>query len=134
MLSPPTEIAMPAVNRLGLAFLFLIAAFVVLIAIACASLWAAGQAMLALVVALVGVAAGAAGAVTYWIAQGEGAEPGEPCPACVAGQAVATPVRKPIRVQAMPVADLPPEYVAAVMKGTRLRTHALRTQAQGRAH
>jgi hypothetical protein len=128
---------MPAANRLGLAFLLLIAAFVVLIAIASASLWAAGQAMLALVVAVVGVGAGAAGAATYWIAQGEGPE-GEPCAASVAGPAIATPVRKPIRVQAMPVADLPPEYVAAVMRGTRARTHALRTQAQaqaqGRAH
>lgn len=124
---------MQAASRLGLAFLLMIAAFVALIAMASAGLWAAGQGMLALVVAVVGVGGGAAGALTYRIAQGE--EPVEPPgPVSTLEHPVASPVRKPIRVQAMPVADLPPEYVAAVMKGTRVRTHALRTQAQGRAH
>lgn len=124
---------MQAASRLGLAFLLMIAAFVALIAMASAGLWAAGQGMLALVVAVVGVGGGAAGALTYRIAQGE--EPVErPGPGSTLEHPVASPVRKPIRVQAMPVADLPPEYVAAVMKGTRVRTHALRTQAQGRAH
>ena len=125
---------MQAANRLGLAFLLLTAAFVALIAIASASLWAAGQGMLALVVAVVGVGGGAAGAITYRIAQGEGEEPVAPCPVPTLSEPAATPVRKAIRVQAMPVADLPPEYLAAVMKGTRVRTQALRTQAQGRAH
>ena len=125
---------MQAAKRLGLAFLLMIAAFVALISIASASLWAAGQGMLALVVAVVGLGGGVAGAITYRIAQGE--EPVEPLPASTLRHPVASPVRKPIRVQAMPVADLPPEYLAAVMKGTRARTHALRTQAQaqGRAH
>ena len=125
---------MQAANRLGLAFLLMIAAFVALISIASASLWAAGQGMLALVVAVVGVGGGAAGVTTYWIAQGEGEEPGTPCPVSTLPHPMTSPVRKPIRVQAMPVADLPPEYLAAVMKGTRVRTHALRTQAQGRGH
>jgi hypothetical protein len=38
---------------------------------------------------------------------------------------------KPLRVLTMPVADLPPEYVAAVMQGAKVRLSALKAQSRG---
>lgn len=124
---------MQATTRLRLAFLMLIAAFVVLVGFAAASLAMAGQAAMAMVVVLAGIAGVAAGVATWLMVRREEDEP-----AIAEPQPVAPPVpldqpqglapRRPVRVQALPVARLPPEYVAAVTRGMRARTSALRAQ------
>lgn len=124
---------MQAATRLRLAFLLLIAAFVVLVGFAAASLALAGQPAMAMVAVLAGIAGVAAGVATWLLVRREDDEP------AIAGpQPIAPPValarphvlapRRPVRVQAMPVARLPPEYVAAVTRGMRARTSALRAQ------
>ena len=40
-------------------------------------------------------------------------------------------VRRPTRVQSMPVAELPPEYVNAVMRGAQARLSALKAESRG---
>lgn len=117
--------------RLRFAFVLLIAAFVVLVGFAAATLAMAGQAAMAMMVVVAGIAGVAAG-VTTWLLVGRV----EDEPAIAEPEPVAPPVplarphvlasRRPVRVQAMPVAKLPPEYVAAVTRGIRARTSALR--------
>jgi hypothetical protein len=125
---------MHAAIRLRFAFLLLIAAFVVLVGFAAAGLAMAGQATLALVVAAAGAAGLAAGLATWWVVRREDDEPAAAEPEAPAPQASFAPPRaglaprRPVRVQAMPVARLPPEYVAAVTRGMRARTSALRAQ------
>lgn len=124
---------MQVATRLRLAFLLLIAAFVVLVGFAAASLALAGQGTMAMVVVLAGIAGVAAGVATWLLVRLEEDEP-----AIAEPQPLAPPVaparpqvlapRRPVRVQAMPVASLPPEYVAAVTRGMRARTSALRAQ------
>ena len=117
---------MHTANRLGLALLLLIAAFLVLVAISAASLWAAGHVATALVVGVVGLVGVAAGAITWRVVPEDEVEPAQQSPA-VANVAV-----RPIahgRIQAMPVADLPPAYVDAVLKGAHARLSALKAQS-----
>lgn len=132
---------MQAANRLGIAFLLLITAFLVLVVLAVASLMAARQPTLAAVVAVAGVAGVIAGVVTWLVARREEDEPaaaeaiGLPIEvsevrASPARVAAATLPRRRIRVQSMPVANLPPAYVDAVLKGARERTSALKAQAR----
>lgn len=127
---------MQAATRLGLAFLLLIAAFVVLAGFAVAGLVMAGQAALALVVVVAGLAGVAAGVVTWLLVRREDGEPAAVVPAQPAPDAPrqAVSARKPVRVQAMPVASLPPEYVEAVTRGIRARTSALREQVRELHH
>jgi hypothetical protein len=130
---------MQVATRLRLAFLLLIAAFVVLVGFAAATLAMAGQPTMAMVVGLAGIAGVAAGVTTWLMVRREEDEP-----AIAEPQPVAPPVplarpqglapRRPVRVQAMPVARLPPEYVAAVTRGMRARTSALRTQTREMHH
>lgn len=140
---------MPAATRLLVAFVLLVCAFVLLVGVAVFSLYMAGQGTLAVVVATAGLVGVGAGGVTYWFLRQEvgkdegefGPEPLVPAmkplaPAAMvkAGAPIARtrPVvrRAPLRVQAMPVADLPPAYVDAVMRGAHARTNALKAQAR----
>ncbi len=124
---------MQAATRLGLAFLLLITAFLVLVGFAVAGLAAAGQSALAVAVGVTGIAGAGVGVVTWLVVRQEDDEPvlappprAAPRPAVIA--------RKPVRVQAMPVADLPQEYVDAVTRGIRARTGALRVQVRELHH
>lgn len=130
---------MPVATRLLVAFLLLICAFVVLVGIAVFSLYTAGQLMLAGVVATAGLIGLAAGGVTYWFLRREvddeedavDVEPLLPPVSMQVTMQVArrTPRRLPLRVQSMPVADLPPAYVDAVLRGAQVRLSALRSQS-----
>lgn len=128
---------MQAATRLRIAFLSLIAAFLVLVVLAVVGLMAARQPMLAAVAAVAGIAAVIGGGVTWLVARRDEEEPGMPeviepikQPLAMAKVAPANLPRRPIRVQSMPVADLPPAYVDAVMKGVRARTSALKAEAE----
>lgn len=130
---------MQVATRLRLAFLLLIAAFVVLVGFAAASLAMAGQSAMAMVVVLAGIAGVAAGVATWLLVRREEDEPAIAEPDTVAPPVPLAPPqvlapRRPLRVQAMPVASLPPEYVAAVTRGMRARTSALRAQTREMHH
>ena len=122
---------MPAATRLLAAFLLLVAAFLVLVGCAVVNLVASGQHWLAAVVATAGLAGLAAGTVTYWLLRREAdaddlvielpLQPEPPPPP--------QSDRAPLRVQAMPVADLPPAYVDAVLKGAQARLSAMKSGA-----
>jgi hypothetical protein len=118
-------------NRLGLAFLLLIACFLGLVAYAAASLLAAGEPLLAAAIAVAGLA-GVIGGVLVWLlvrredeVEAQVAIALPPAPAAAPELA-----RAPLRVKTMPVANLPPAYVAAVMKGAHARLDALKEQAR----
>lgn len=123
---------MPAATRLLVAFLLLLAAFCVLIGIAVFSLVAAGQLTLAAVVTAAGLAGIVTGGVTWWLLRREAAEELEdgsieaPPPRQALPPTHAALVRRPLRVQAMPVAELPPAYLDAVMKGAQQHMQALK--------
>ena len=126
---------MQAAPRLGLAFLLLIAAFLVLVGVAVGTLFIAGQSALALVVVVAGIAGVGAGVVTWLLVRKADEEPAVATAAPAVqplslphAVAVPRPARRSLRVQAMPVADLPPAYVNAVTRGIRARTSALRGQ------
>lgn len=130
---------MQVATRLRLAFLLLIAAFVVLVGFAAASLAMAGQPAMAMVVVLAGIAGVGAGVATWLLVRREEDEPAIAAPDTVAppvplAQPQVLAPRRPLRVQAMPVAQLPPEYVAAVTRGMRARTSALRAQTREMHH
>ena len=130
---------MQAATRLRLAFLLLIAAFVVLVGFAAASLALAGQPAMAMVAVLAGIAGVAAGVATWLLVRREEDEPAIAEPQPIAPSVALAPPqvlapRRPVRVQAMPVARLPPEYVAAVTRGMRARTSALRAQTREMHH
>lgn len=123
--------------RLRLVFVLLAAAFGLVAAAAAVSLLALRDPFLAGVVALAGVFGVTVGVVTYVAARQEPEEAGllpeDPEPEIVAGSLLlAQPLgpRSPIRVQSLPVADLPPAYLAAVMNGARARTAALKQRAR----
>lgn len=115
-------------DRLGLAFLLLIACFLALVGYAAASLLAAGEPLLAAAIAVAGLAGVIGGVLVWLLVRREDELQEQP-----AAQAMPVPVpalpRVPLRVQAMPVADLPPAYLAAVMKGAHARLDALKAQA-----
>jgi hypothetical protein len=139
---------MPAARRLLVAFLVLIGAFLVLVGFAVASLYTVGQPILAAVVATAGLAGVGAGALTYWLVKkDEGAvefdfEIQLPPPlvgkeektaeAATPAEVVRTPrmPRRPIKVQSMPVAELPKQYVDAVMRGAQARLSAMKAQSR----
>lgn len=145
-------------NRLLIAFLLLIGAFGVLVGFAVNALLMVGQGTLAVMVGGAGLAGTVAGGLTFWLLRQDAeeeeiavAEPlvraGEtpvapivPRPlltqAAIGAAMVrpslahATAVRRlPLKVQAMPVADLPPAYVDAVLKGAHARLSALKAEA-----
>jgi hypothetical protein len=122
---------MQAATRLLAAFLLLIATFLVLVGFAVVNLVTAGQHWLAAVVATAGLAGLVAGTVTYWLLRRDPDAdellielPRQPQP-------LPPPQsdRAPLRVQAMPVADLPPAYVDAVLKGAQARLSAMKAGA-----
>jgi hypothetical protein len=136
--------------RLRLVFLLLVGAFALVAAAAVASLLALRDPFLAGVVALAGVLGVGASAFTWVVARREPVEaalpepdadveielPAEPAPMRQQQQQQQQqpqPLARPrVRVQSLPVADLPPAYLTAVMNGARARTAALRQQ--GRLH
>ena len=126
--------------RLRLVFVLLVGAFGLVAAAAAVSLLALHDPFLAGVVALAGLFGVAAGAVTYVAARQEPEEAGldlEPEPVAGRTTPVPLPARRPIRVQSLPVAKLPPAYLQAIMNGTRARTAALKqqpAQPQARLH
>lgn len=141
---------MPAARRLLMIFLVLIGAFMVLVGFAVASLYTVGQPVLAAVVATAGLAGVGAGALTYWLVKRDGGAAefdfeieipaSTVMPKPVATAEAATPaettrrprvVRRPTRVQSMPVAELPPEYVNAVLRGAQARLSAMKAQSHG---
>ena len=119
---------MHTADRLGLALLLLIVAFLVLVAIAAGSLWAAGHGTTAAVVAIAGLVGTAAGAIT-WRAVPDDEGDITPPPPPLAKPEARQIVHRPVRIQTMPVADLPPAYVDAVMKGARARSNAFKAQS-----
>src|SRR5690349_11506975 len=124
---------MPAATRLLVAFLVLIGAFLALVGVAVASLYAAGQQALAMVVAIAGCAGVGAGAFTYWLLRRDVVE--EDGPEILIfdeAPAVMQPVisRAPLRVQSRPVADLPQAYVDAVLRGAQARLNAMKADAK----
>jgi hypothetical protein len=144
---------MPAADRLLAAFLLLTAAFLALVGFAAFELAVAGQHMPAAVVALAGLGGAAAGAFTYWLLRRDAetlAFDGEAlavevlvpdAPAAVVQRevapaldasrpAAASPTMRggSMSVQHMPVADLPPAYVDAVLRGAQARLRALEAQ------
>ena len=139
---------MPVATRLLVAFVLLICTFVLLVGVAVFSLYTVGQPVLAGVIALAGLAGVAAGGVTFWILRRDAVEeadgdeieieietpvPTQPMPFAlppVPRAARAATHRRPLRVQAMPVADLPPAYVDAVMRGAQARLSALKGQTR----
>ena len=134
--SPSRESARPAATRLLVAFLLLLGAFCVLIGIAVFSLVAAGQLTLAAVVTTAGMAGVITGSVTWWLLRRDAIEELEDASIEAAPAAVPTPpparaslARRPLRVQAMPVAELPPAYVDAVIKGAQQHLQALKAGA-----
>jgi hypothetical protein len=118
---------MQAARRLGVAFLLFVLAFLVLVALAAGSLFMVGQVAMASVVAGTGVAGVVAGGIAYRMVRRDM----DALDVVVEHEVplAAAEERKPLRVQTMPVADLPPEYVAAVMQGARARLSALKAQA-----
>jgi hypothetical protein len=114
-------------KRLGLAMLLLSAAFLVLVGIAAASLWAAGQVATALLMGVIGALGAAAAAITWRVAQADEAElPEEASETPLAPPAIRS---EPVRIQTMPVADLPPAYLEAVLRGAHARLAALKAQS-----
>jgi hypothetical protein len=114
-------------RRLGLAMLLLSAAFLVLVGMAAAALWAAGQAGTAVVMGVIGLAGAAAGAITWRVARAEEVElPDEKRDSTPIPRSI---TRTPVCIQTMPVADLPPAYLDAIMKGTHARLNALKAQS-----
>jgi hypothetical protein len=119
---------MDTANRLGLALLLLIAAFLVLVAISAARLWSGGHVVTALVVGVVGLVGAAAGAITWRVVPDDEVEPAPPS-SPGAKPAALQVAHGPVRIQTMPVADLPPAYVDAIMKGAQARLTALKAQS-----
>ena len=121
---------MPAAPRLLVAFLALIAAFVALVGVAVASLFAAGQHALAAVVAIAGLAGVGAGAFTYWLLRRDVIEEeSDTLPLMMMEEplVIQPPVQRgPVRVHSMPVANLPPAYVDAVLRGAQARLSAIK--------
>lgn len=126
---------MPVDHRLGLAFVFLMLSFLVLIGLAAAALVVAGQTTLAAGVAGIGLAGLVGGALTYFAAVREDAGPEEAGPEEPAREREPQLPRRaasqaPLRVQSLPVAELPPAYLAAVMKGAQAHLAALKAQSR----
>jgi hypothetical protein len=121
---------MQAANRLGLAFLLMIVVFLVLVTMAAAGLWAAGQPVMAVLVGVTGIAGSVAGAVTWRVVRADDLAAAAHGPPSAGKPAPRRIVHKPVRVQAMPVADLPPAYVDAVTKGAQARLTALKAQSR----
>jgi hypothetical protein len=144
-------------DRLLIAFLLLIGAFVVLVGVAVNSMLMVGQYLLAAMVGGAGLAGMVAGGVTFWWLRQDAEEVVEVEPWLRPAEAVVAPVvpapfvtlsnarasvvrpklaraeaqpRLPMKVQAMPVADLPPAYVDAVLKGAHARLDALKAEAR----
>jgi uncharacterized protein (DUF58 family) len=114
-------------KRLGLAMLLLSGAFLVLIAIAASSLWAAGQAATSAILGLIGVLAAITVLMAWRVAGADELEVPEQAPECKPTSPEL--VRAPVRIQTMPVAELPPAYLEAVMKGAQARLTALKAQS-----
>ena len=121
-----------AAPRSRLAFLLLAAALLLVAAAVMAILLSLHAPVLAGIVAVAGGAGVLGGGFAYSVArEGEGElavpEAGADALSASTVMPIAVP-RAPMRIHAMPVADLPPAYLAAVMKG--VRAHGAKHQAR----
>jgi hypothetical protein len=110
----------------------LIGAFLVLVGVAAVSLFSAGEHALAAVVAIAGAAGVGAGAFTYWLLRRDVVEDEDDTLTLLLDEPpeVQPPVRRgPVRVHSMPIANLPPAYVDAVLRGAQARLSAIKAQA-----
>lgn len=116
---------MKAATRMKLGLSLLIGVFVACTGLAVAVLAMLQDPWIFVVAAVAALACVVAAAITYLIARSleEHAlepEPHETGPAAVPRQA--------LKLQSLPVAELPPEYLEAVMKGVRANRAAFRSQ------
>ncbi len=130
-----------AADRTRLAFVLLAAALLLVVGAAVASVVSLHDPVLATIVAVAAAAGVLGGALAYAASREEDGAPGWERDRLPAPTHVPTPMRShapnvmpgappriPIRIHSMPVADLPPAYLAAVMKGVQ----ANRTARQAR--
>lgn len=122
---------MPA-RRLALLIAVFTGLFVLGVALAVAGLLALGDPG-AVVVCLVAALAGLAAAALAWFAaraaadhDEEGKVDGPPG----AARMPPVPLQRPLRIQSLPVADLPQPYLAAVMKGLQASRRAAQVREQ----
>lgn len=124
---------MPVRTRLSLAVALLVTLLLALTAVAVGCLWSLHLAGAAVIAGLAGLGAVAAvrfadGVARELADESEGLviePPPEPMPAPIAAREL--PAQAAMRAAA--IAHLPPEYVAAVMKGAQARHAAFRAQA-----
>ena len=123
----------PAAPRVRLAIVLLGAALLLVAAAVVACLVSLHDPVLAAIVAVAGGAGILGGSLAYVLSREEDPlSTGEP-DAVVATVPVATPAKRPraaTRVQSLPLADLPPAYLAAVMKGVHANRAAHASRAQ----
>lgn len=118
---------MPAVSRLTLVFAALVGLFVLGVGVALATLLSFEAPGLPVVAGIALVAGVVAALITYVVARTAGLELDEDLqPPPAAELPLPDAARSPLEVKAMPVADLPQPYVAAVMKGLQASRHAQR--------
>lgn len=120
---------MPVRTRLSLAVALLVTLLIALTAVAVGCLWSLHLSGVAVTAALAGLGAVAAVLFAYAVArelpdevEGLVIEPPPPLPAT-------RPAPARVSLQDAPIAHLPPEYLAAVMKGVQARHAAFRAQA-----
>jgi hypothetical protein len=120
---------MSAVRPSRRVLLLLAGGFAVVLAIAAMCLLSLKDFWLAAIVTITGITALLAAAVAYLVANGDDVQVQaeevwiEPDPAGLALR------RQPVQGKALPVAELPPPYLAAVMKGARANGEALKARA-----
>jgi len=120
-----------AVPPMRLAFLLLAAGLLVVAAAVVASFVSLHDPVLAAIIAVAGLAGTVGGAFAYAVSREQELAEGEEVDPIPAHPATVTPiaaVRAPVRIQSLPVADLPPAYLAAVMKG--VQAHRAADQAR----
>ena len=118
--------------RSRLAFLLLAGALLLVAAAVVASLVLLHDTVLAGIVAIAGAAGVLGGAFAYAVSrEGDVAADDAGAEGHIERPATVTPIAVPraaMRIESLPVADLPPAYLAAVMKG--VRAHGARQQAR----
>lgn len=120
-----------AVPPMRLAFLLLAAGLLLVAAAVVASFALLHDPVLAAIIAVAGLAGTVGGAFAYAVSREQelvAAEEADAMPAPPRAVPPIAPVRAPVRIQSLPVADLPPAYLAAVMKGVQAHRTADRAR------
>ena len=111
-----------AVPRLRLAYVLLAAALLLVAGTVVASFVSLHDPVLAAIVAVAGIAGVVGGGFAYAVSREQELAADEEGDVFAVPARTVTPippVRAPVLVQSLPVADLPPAYLAAVMKGVQ---------------